>query len=84
MPTGSTLLSKTNLELLEKLIPEYGNKTVTFKQIAAKVGQEVSLAALRTRVADLVKAGWLIRLKKGSTWWLRISVRWVFPISQNW
>ena len=60
----NTILSQTDLKLLEILVLRYG-RIVTFDQIVEAVGGSTSRGALQQRVAQMSKAGWLIRLKRG-------------------
>ncbi|HJZ23659.1 MAG TPA: hypothetical protein VJ201_04335 [Candidatus Babeliales bacterium] len=64
MDTKNTILSQKDLELLEAIVLKYG-KVVTLAQIQAVIGEFGSIGAVRKRVAQMSKAGWLIRLKKG-------------------
>ena len=59
-----TILTQTELELLEAVVLRFG-RIVTFEQIAEVTGESPSRGALRQRVAQMSKAGWLIRLKRG-------------------
>lgn len=60
----NTVLSQSELSLLEAVVLRYG-RIVTFAQITEVVGESTSRGALRQRVAQMSKAGWLIRLKRG-------------------
>lgn len=64
MKTRNTLLTQTELELLEAVVLRFG-RIVTFDQVAEIAGDSISREALRQRVAQMSKAGWLIRLKRG-------------------
>lgn len=64
MEIKSTILSQNDLELLEAVVLRYG-KIVTFAQIQAVAGDSVTRGAVRQRVAQMSKAGWLVRLKRG-------------------
>jgi predicted transcriptional regulator of viral defense system len=64
MENKSTILSQNDLELLEAVVLRYG-KIVTFEQIQAVAGDSVTRGAVRQRVAQMSKAGWLVRLKRG-------------------
>jgi predicted transcriptional regulator of viral defense system len=64
MDTKNTILSQKDLDLLEKIVLQYG-KVVSFDQIANTMQGTASLGAVRKRVAAMSQAGWLIRLKKG-------------------
>jgi predicted transcriptional regulator of viral defense system len=64
MEIKNTILSQKDLELLEAIVLCYG-KLVSFDQILAIVGSAVSRGAVQKRVAQLSKAGWLVRLKRG-------------------
>jgi predicted transcriptional regulator of viral defense system len=64
METKNTILSQKDLELLEKIVLQYG-KVVSIDQIQDALQGTASLGAVRKRVAAMSQAGWLIRLKKG-------------------
>jgi predicted transcriptional regulator of viral defense system len=64
METKNTILSQRDLALLESLMLRYG-KLVTFEQIREVLGEDITVDVARKRVAQMSKAGWLIRLKKG-------------------
>jgi len=64
METKNTILSQKDLELLEKIVLQYG-KIVSFDQIRDAMQGTASIGAVRKRVAAMSQAGWLIRLKKG-------------------
>lgn len=64
MDTKNTILSQKDLALLEAIVLKYG-RVVTVAQIQAVIGEFGSNGAIRKRVAQMSKAGWLIRLKKG-------------------
>ncbi len=64
MVSKNTILSQSDLELLEAVVLRYG-KIVTFAQIQASAGDSVTPGAVRQQVAHMSKAGWLIRLKRG-------------------
>ena len=64
MYTKNTILSQKDLEILEAVVLRYG-KIVSFNQIQEAIGESVSRGVLRKRVAQMSKAGWFIRLKKG-------------------
>lgn len=64
MDIKHTILSQKDLDILEAVVLGYG-KIVSFDQIQAATGKSVSRGTVRKRVAQMSKAGWLIRLKKG-------------------
>lgn len=64
MKSKYTILNKKELDLLEALVMRNG-KIVTFEQIHDAIDNQNSREITRKRVADMCKAGWLIRLKKG-------------------
>lgn len=64
MKIKNTILSQKDLALLEAIVLKYG-RVVTVAQIQAVIGEFGSNGAIRKRVAQMSKAGWLIRLKKG-------------------
>ena len=64
METRNTILSQKDLELLEAIILHHG-KVVDFDQILDVAGESASRVAVRRQVAEMTRAGWLIRLKKG-------------------
>lgn len=64
MESKNTILSQAELELLEALVLRHG-KIVTFAQIQAAAGSQSSASALRQRVAQMSRAGWLVRLRRG-------------------
>jgi predicted transcriptional regulator of viral defense system len=64
MKMKNTVLTQTELELLETLVLRFG-RIVTFEHIVQVMGESMSRGALCQRVAQMSKAGWLIRLKRG-------------------
>ena len=64
METKNTILSQKDLDLLESIVLHYG-KIVSFEQIHKGMGESASIGAVRKHVAQMSKAGWLIRLKRG-------------------
>lgn len=60
----NTILSQSELELLESVVLQHG-RIVTFEQIAEVADESTSREVLRQRVAQMSKAGWLLRLKRG-------------------
>jgi predicted transcriptional regulator of viral defense system len=64
MKMKNTVLTQTELELLETLVLRFG-RIVTFEHIAQVIGESTSRGVLRQRLAQMGKAGWLIRLKRG-------------------
>lgn len=67
MDTKNTLLSTTDLTVLEKMILEQG-KIVSFdalEQAFYQTGSITTVAGVKKRISLLVKVGWLIRLKRG-------------------
>ncbi|GFP43631.1 hypothetical protein HKBW3C_02761 [Candidatus Hakubella thermalkaliphila] len=63
MKMEKTILSKKDLEILEKIISHYGN-IVGFDQIESLLA-DYSYYELNQRIKFLVKRGWLIRIKRG-------------------
>ncbi len=59
-----TILATKDAELLEKLIVKYG-KVVTSKQIEAEAKSTWDYQQVHNRIQQLVKNGWLIRVKRG-------------------
>lgn len=57
-------LSGKELELIEKLIANHGN-VVTFDMIFEKLRKNTEKQIVKNFVSNLVKKGWLIRIKKG-------------------
>jgi hypothetical protein len=64
----NTILTQPELELLETVVLRYG-RIVTFEQIAEAMAESISREALRYRVAQMSKAGWLPASSEASTWW---------------
>jgi len=64
MNMKNTILSQKDLHLLETVVARHG-KIVSFDQILKAIGESASRGAVRKRVANMSKAGWFIRLKKG-------------------
>ena len=64
MEITHTILSQKDLDLLEAVVLRCG-KIVSFDQIQAAIGENATRGAVRKRVAQMSKAGWLIRLKRG-------------------
>ncbi len=60
----TTTLSGKELELIEKLITEYGN-VVTFDIIYEKLGKNIEKQVVKNFVSNLVKKGWLMRIQLG-------------------
>lgn len=60
----TTTLSRKELELIEKLITEHGN-VVTFDMVCEKLGKNKEKQVIKNFVSNLVKKGWLIRIKRG-------------------
>lgn len=63
MKTKNTILSQSELSLLENAVIKY-RKIVTFDELASLYVGETR-ETIRKKVALLVQKGWLIRLKKG-------------------
>lgn len=63
MQINNTILSQSDLNILEKAIVQF-HKIVTFDELASLYAGETR-DTIRRKVALLVKKGWLIRLKKG-------------------
>ncbi|MEI7989463.1 MAG: hypothetical protein WCI88_10515 [Chloroflexota bacterium] len=64
MDSKKTILSQKDLALLEAVVLRHG-KTASLEQIQEAIGENIPRGAVRKRVAQMSKAGWLIRLKKG-------------------
>lgn len=64
METKDTILSQNDLDLLEAVVLRYG-KVVTLAQVQAVAGDNATRGAVRQRVAQMSKAGWLVRLRRG-------------------
>jgi predicted transcriptional regulator of viral defense system len=60
----TTTLSAKELELIEKLIIEYGN-VVDFNMIHRKISKNYNKQQTKNFISNLVKKGWLVRIKKG-------------------
>jgi predicted transcriptional regulator of viral defense system len=60
----NTILSQSNLNLLERVIAKNG-RIATFEQLYEAMGESVTRNAARKRVSDICKAGWLVRVKRG-------------------
>lgn len=61
---NNTILSKTDLELLEKILANYGS-IVDFDSIRGFLKKDHSDAEIRNKVSLLSKRGWLVRIKRG-------------------
>jgi len=59
-----TILAANDADLLEKLIATYG-KVVTAKQIEAEAKNTWDYQQTHNRIQQLIKNGWLIRIKRG-------------------
>lgn len=64
METRNTILSQSELSLLEEIVVKYG-KIVSFEQLKEAFGNIYSLEELRNKISLLSKRGWLFRLKRG-------------------
>lgn len=64
MDTTNTMLSETDVSLLERAIAVYGH-IVHFDQLRKLFGNERSDSEIRQKVARLARKGWLVRIKKG-------------------
>ncbi len=64
MQARNTILSKSDLSLLEDALLQFG-RLVTFEQLASLFATTDTRDAMSRKVALLVKKGWLLRLKKG-------------------
>jgi len=64
MATKNTVLSGTNLRLLEDAVIAYG-KTVSVVEFKQASNGRYSDQSLRNRLTELSKQGWLVRLKRG-------------------
>lgn len=60
----STILSKSDLELLENILSKHGS-IVDFGSIKSFLEKDNSDAEIRNKVSLLSKKGWLVRLKRG-------------------
>lgn len=58
------ILTQTQADILDEVTLRYGD-IITFDQIAEVFGGTYSRAYLRQAVSQLVKNGWLVRLRKG-------------------
>lgn len=59
-----TILSKTDLEILEKILATYGS-IVNYDSIHSLLKKDYSDQEIRKRVSLLSKRGWLVRIKRG-------------------
>lgn len=64
MVIKNTILSKKDLELLERVILKHG-RIVSFERLYEVIKDHYSLAEAHNRVSLLAKLGWLIRIKRG-------------------
>lgn len=64
MQTKNTILSQSDLTLLEDALLQFG-RIVTFEQLASLFTTTETRDAMSRKIALLVKKGWLLRLKKG-------------------
>jgi predicted transcriptional regulator of viral defense system len=62
--TYTTTLSGKELEIIEKLIIEHGN-VVNSNNIHEKLGKNRGKQEIKNFISNLVKKGWLIRIKRG-------------------
>ncbi|MBU4338411.1 hypothetical protein KKD57_02520 [Patescibacteria group bacterium] len=76
-----TTLSNKELEIIEKLIVKYGN-IVIFDMICEVAGKNKSKQEIKNFVSNLVKKGWLVRIKKGTFVISDISSRGTTELSQ--
>jgi len=60
----STILSKIELEILEKILAAYGS-IVDYDSINKLLKKDFSNQEIRKRISLLSKRGWLVRLKRG-------------------
>jgi predicted transcriptional regulator of viral defense system len=60
-----TILSESELNLIEDLIAKYG-QIVTFEQIAAYLQERMNRQVTNNLVNKLAKNGWLVRIKRGT------------------
>jgi predicted transcriptional regulator of viral defense system len=79
--TYTTTLSGKELEIIEKLIAEYGN-VVDFDMIYGKFGKNRKKQEIKNFISNLVKKGWLIRVKRGTFIISDISGRGSVELSQ--
>ncbi len=64
MQIRNTILSQSDLKILQEAILQYG-RVVTFTQLVSLFEVTYKRAAIRQKVALLAKKGWLVRLKRG-------------------
>ncbi len=64
MQTRNTILSQSDLALLEDTLLQFG-RLVTFEQLASLFATTDTRDAMSRKITLLVKKGWLLRLKKG-------------------
>lgn len=64
MSTKYSILSRTDLAIIEEIITRCGNVT-DFDCIHNALSKEYSKAEVKNKVSKLKKAGWLVRIKKG-------------------
>jgi predicted transcriptional regulator of viral defense system len=64
MITRNTILSQSDLSILEKVIIKRG-KVASFDDLREAFGSDYSYQEIKNRVSQLVHTGWLIRLKRG-------------------
>lgn len=81
MRTKKTILSEKELNLVEKLISEYGI-IVDFEQIFKQLKEKLGRQGTRNLVSKLVKNGWLVRIKKGIYYITTLESRGVANISE--
>jgi len=64
MQTINTILSQSELKLLENTILKFG-RIATFEQISSLFEATEARGSIRRKVALLAKRGWLVRIRKG-------------------
>jgi predicted transcriptional regulator of viral defense system len=79
--TYTTTLSGKELYVIEKLITEHGN-VVNFDMIYEKLGKNRGKQEIKNFISNLVKKGWLIRIKRGVFVISDISGRGIIELSQ--
>jgi len=62
--TYTTTLTGKELDIIEKLITEHGN-VVDFAMIREKLGNKRGEQQIKNFISNLVRKGWLIRIKRG-------------------
>ncbi|EKE21952.1 MAG: hypothetical protein ACD_7C00086G0004 [uncultured bacterium] len=76
----STILSKKEADLIEKLIARHG-LFVDSRQIYEQLNAEMTVQEMKNAIGKLVKRGWLVRLKRGSYYITTLESRGIANIS---